>query len=419
MNTADANPRYWREYSNLQQVKHHLIRNYLNGWFPKMALGPGGAGRLLYIDTHAGRGKHLSGALGSPLVALDALLNHTWRDKLLQRTEVRFSFIERNVKNFAVLNQELATLTRPSRVFAEAEHGDAFQIIENEITKFERHGRQLAPAFIFVDPYGFKIPAHLLRKLLSYPKVELFVNVIWRELDMAIRNVRKDTKPRAEERPNYLFEEETDSETNAKRARRRPDGAERARRRAERKARLEQTLNWVFGGDRWRKIDARSPDNRADQCAKLFQEITGARWGTYIRMMNHGRIRYLLLHLTNHDEGRDWMKECMWQVCPQGGFYASKADDPRQAVLVKPEPDLTPLCGWVRERLSAGPKHWETLMQELREEMWLEKHLNDVIYDMRRDRDIAAENFSDRFARRNNPLLRLVPKQPKQLTLFE
>jgi hypothetical protein len=51
----------------------------------------------------------------------------------------------------------------------------------------EKDGKQMAPAFIFVDPYGFRLPGGPLRKLLSYPKVELFVNVIWRELDMAIQ----------------------------------------------------------------------------------------------------------------------------------------------------------------------------------------------------------------------------------------
>src|SRR5262249_39939093 len=132
MSTADANPEYWCEYSNLQKVKHDLIRNYLKGWFPKLALGPGGAGRLLYIDTHAGRGKHLRGALGSPLVALHTLLTHKYRYKLLERVEVWFSFIERNEENFAALKQELATINLPPRVFVEAEHGDAFHIIENE-----------------------------------------------------------------------------------------------------------------------------------------------------------------------------------------------------------------------------------------------------------------------------------------------
>jgi three-Cys-motif partner protein len=118
VNTADPNPEYWREYSNLQHVKHALIREYLKGWFPKMALGPWGCSRLLYIDTHAGRGKHLNGQLGSPLVALRTLLDHQSRDRMLQHTEVHYFFIERDDENATALKQELATYTLPENVFA-------------------------------------------------------------------------------------------------------------------------------------------------------------------------------------------------------------------------------------------------------------------------------------------------------------
>lgn len=61
--TVDTNPNYWAEYTNLQQVKHDLIRNYLGGWFPKLGFW---AGRVVYLDTHAGRGAYVSGQLGSP-----------------------------------------------------------------------------------------------------------------------------------------------------------------------------------------------------------------------------------------------------------------------------------------------------------------------------------------------------------------
>lgn len=85
---SDVNPAYWAEYSNLQKTKHDLIRCYLGGWFAKLGSW---AGRVLYFDTHAGRGKHLSGELGSPLVALTTLLKHTARERLLQKCTFSFS----------------------------------------------------------------------------------------------------------------------------------------------------------------------------------------------------------------------------------------------------------------------------------------------------------------------------------------
>ena len=60
MMTADPSPEYWREYGPFQHAKHCLIKHYLDGWFPKLGTW---AGRVLYIDTHAGRGRYSSGEL--------------------------------------------------------------------------------------------------------------------------------------------------------------------------------------------------------------------------------------------------------------------------------------------------------------------------------------------------------------------
>ena len=110
---VDSNPNYWAEYTNLQHVKHALIRRYLGGWFAKLGSW---AGRVLYFDTHAGRGTHLTGEYGSPLVALDTLLEHSHRSRLLAKSEFRFTFIERDEENRQQLESELADRTVPPEV---------------------------------------------------------------------------------------------------------------------------------------------------------------------------------------------------------------------------------------------------------------------------------------------------------------
>jgi hypothetical protein len=96
-------------------------------------------------------------------------------------------------------------------------------------------------------------------------------------------------------------------------------------------------------------------------------------------------------------------------------YYASKADHPDQRLLIEPEPNLTALRDWVKEKLAAGPKRWQVLTDELREELWLEKHLNEMIRDMRKDGDLNAEGFTGKFAQTNDPLLSV---RPTQTTLF-
>ena len=68
--------------------------------------------------------------------------------------------------------------------------GDAFAELSTLLESLQDSGREMAPAFVFVDPYGFKVPAQLLTRLMAAGRVELFVNVIWRELDMAISGGR-------------------------------------------------------------------------------------------------------------------------------------------------------------------------------------------------------------------------------------
>jgi hypothetical protein len=191
-----------------------------------------------------------------------------------------------------------------------------------------------------------------------------------------------------------------------------------AQRRANAQAGMAASLDSIFDGDRWRTITGIDADSRAEQCAEVYRQMTGARWGTYLRMLDNHRVRYFLLHLTNHPEGRDLMKTCMWTTCPDGNFYASKSDNPKMKILLQPEPDFEPLREWVMDRLRAGPRPWQTLAEELREEMWLEKHLNGVIKTMRDEGLIEPEGDGKSFTRSGNPCLRVAARRPKQLELF-
>ncbi|RIK82916.1 MAG: hypothetical protein DCC68_05215 [Planctomycetota bacterium] len=366
--SEDASPKYWLEYSNLQRTKHELIRNYLNGWFPKLGYW---SGRVVYLDTHAGRGRHLRGELGSPLVALTTLLEHSHRDRLLERSEAVFSFIERDEDNLAELQREIAQVgDLPPNVKIETIGDECFQALDELLRSLREEGNQLAPAFIFVDPYGFKVPGRILRELMEFPRVELFVNVIWRELDMAISQGHK--------------------------------------------AGMAAALDFIFDGPEWReRITSEDFDVRADEAIDLLREKIGARWATYIRMLgDNGATRYILLHLTNHDDGRDLMKDCMWKVCPDGGFYVRKWDDPSQQFLITPEPDLAPLEAWVIDKLSKGPRRWQELIADVRPEIWRVPHLNAVIRDMRKKGRIAADQFQGKVVPSRNPRLTLVAAAP-------
>ena len=345
MTFADPSPGYWQGYGPFQHVKHRLIKHYLDGWFPKLGAW---AGRVLYVDTHAGRGRHSSGHAGSPLVALDTLLRHSYRDELLKKSEVGFLFIERDPANLNRLKDELDQIgDRPGRVHVSTSAGNAYRVLSDLVEGLQESGRNMAPAFVFVDPYGFRVPGHLLAQLMGAGRVELFVNVIWRELDMAIQQ-------------------------------RQPPGHG-----------LATTLDEIFAGNGWRTIDGDTADDRMDQVVRLLSDTIGAKWHTYIRMSAGGTAtRYLLLHLTNHDQGRDLMKECIWRVAPDGGFEVRQRHDHRQPLLITPEPDLAPLQKWLLERLRQRPHTRHELRQELRSTLWLPPHLRQVVGRLLKAREL-------------------------------
>ena len=70
-------------------------------------------------------------------------------------------------------------------------------------------------------------------------------------------------------------------------------------------------------------------------------------------------------------------------------------------------PNLNPLKGWVTDKLSARPKRWKDLTNDVREELWLGKHLNEVLKDMKRNDELE---FEGKFVQTQNPLLRLAAK---------
>ncbi len=197
-------------------------------------------------------------------------------------------------------------------------------------------------------------------------RVELFVNVIWRELDMAIQQ-----------------------------------GPEPG-------SGMATTLDEIFGNDGWRNISSGTMRGRGDEAVNLLAGAVDAKWWTHVHMASGGNAtRYLLLHLTNHDQGRDLMKDCIWKVAPDGGFIVRRSTDPRQSLLITPDPDVKPLRDWLLSRLREGPCRWRELEVAIRQELWRSTHLKSLIRDLRLNGTISVDKYSGRFNFKNNPRLQL------------
>jgi hypothetical protein len=210
-----------------------------------------------------------------------------------------------------------------------------------------------------VDPYSFVVPFRLLGDLLRYERVEVFLNVIWRGLDMAMH--RKG----------------------------------------------DSMADQLFEGFEWRHIVAeRGPQRRIDLLVELLKTILGARWVTPIRMMSDtNTCSYVLVHFTNSDRGRDVMKDAVWAACPEGGTYAWATDRPEQLVLIRAAPDLSPVKTWILDRLRSGPRHLADLHADVRAEVWRPTSVSTAAREMLKAGSIQSDQ--EKFVIKKNPVLRL------------
>jgi len=91
-------------------------------------------------------GANESGDPGSPVLALQTLLRHSYREKLLNASEFNFLFIERDPANLAALEAELSQLKPfPARINVETSEGDAFERLSVILNELRRDRAQMAP----------------------------------------------------------------------------------------------------------------------------------------------------------------------------------------------------------------------------------------------------------------------------------
>ncbi len=365
----DTDKEYWESYNELQRTKHSILRKYLGAWFPILTSW---SGRVLYIDCHAGRGRHKTGEEGSPIIALNCLLNHRGRAKILARAEITFLFFENKESNAEVLKEEINALGQlPSGVHCELICDDYEKQLSEGLDSLEEKGAELPPSFAFVDPYTFRISMNLLNRLLNFSACELFINFMYRYIDMAVHNPQ----------PAQIV-----------------------------------NMDNLFGTSEWRNLPKIGDyDERLSQTVQLFSRQLNAKYVTHMIMRGtNNAVKYVLLHATNNRRGREKMKEAIWSVIPDGSFTAYERDNPDQLVLIGPKPNLKPLedvmWGKFRGRkVRLGMKQTDELAFDT---LYLPKHVREVLKNYRKMNIVKATDYGAKFAFKNNPLFEFPHKRP-------
>ncbi len=275
------------------KAKHSILRRYLQAYFPKMASAQR---RIVFVDGFAGPGEYEEGEPGSPIVALDALVEHRHLPRM-SNSEFVFLFIEERQDRFDNLEAILAQRANPSNVSVATRCGT----FEEHLGKVlgDLGERRMAPAFVMVDPFGPRgLPLKLLRRLADHPKTELLVSLMYEPISRFL------------EHPTF-----------------------------------ESHLDDLFGTREWRDAAGLEADAKKTFLSQLYARQLRGIGMDYVRLFEMrdagNRPEYFLAFATQNKEGLRVIKEAMWKVDQAGGIAFSDftAPSPGQGTLFAAEPD--------------------------------------------------------------------------------
>ena len=331
-------------------AKHEILGRYLQAWAP--ILSQGNFPHLVIIDGFAGPCRYSKGEEGSPIIAIKAVINQPRPI----RAKVDFHFIELDNKRAAHLLTEIAQLALPTNVSFKVHGERTFQEAFPEVWNIysPKAGRARPPTFVFIDPFGFKIPFAYVTRVLNTQSCEVLINFMFEEIN---RFLSQEHQP--------------------------------------------ENFDELFGCPDWRKgIEIKSPRERVKFLHDLYQEqlikAGGARFVRSFAMRNErNTLDYFLFFGTNSELGLKKIKEAMWRVDESGTYTFSDATDPNQSVLFAAEPDR----GLLKDLILDHFRGLEASIDEIeryvvRETPFRETHYKKVLQTLEADGEFKPVNPS-------------------------
>ena len=270
-------------------AKHVILKAYLAAWFPILSSW---SKKVVYVDGFAGPGLYKGGEFGSPIIALNAAVNHATK----QQGEFVLIFVEKDPSRYQHLAEILEQRKKalPGNITIRPIQREFAPYWEQIIDDLNANRRKMPPCFAFIDPFGVtEIPFRVVEKHMAHKKAEVFITF----MDSTIRRF-------VSQMPGQI----NDLIGNPKAA-----------------AILQETR----GTDRIakaRKLYAAS----LKKCAKFV-------W--FFEMRNKkNEVIYDLFFATNHSKGLSVMKAAMWKADEAQGFAFSDGINPKMGVLFSDDP---------------------------------------------------------------------------------
>jgi three-Cys-motif partner protein len=350
------------------EAKHRLYKRYLDAWWP-IFLQQAWVTRVTYVDAFAGPGEYEAGEDGSPVFALDRLLNHEARNRMkLTRARVSTIFIEGKRARCEHLANLLASRYGP--------------LDELPVTVIVKHGRAEVDTLPLLTRTG----------AWGHPILAIFdswgnVGVPWGHLQAIAAN--RSSEAIVTFAPNWFSRRERED---------------------------PQKLDEVFGGPaHWRASDSKLlPADRWRAWLETYRAAmlrAGFAFCLPFQVVPHTGQPLDLVFGTSHPRAVEAFKDAMWNVDTSDGMRFS---DPRttvakQTAMAAAQPSLfedpdapdAELLGFVADSLEAGPKTLEQVRDFLLRETarWLPRHAKDAVQYLLDNGRLSREPASGRLTR--------------------
>jgi three-Cys-motif partner protein len=286
---ADTKPTVWSAEPHTL-AKHGVLSNYLIRWMPILSfqshrVGSATATVKVY-DAFAGPGIYEGREPGSPILALQAALNHSAAFPV----PIELVFIENDRDRCDTLQSQLRLYREqlaatPKVRVRDPICGDCETELNRLLDRCDETGEPFGPGFVFLDQFGYSaVPMRLIKRIMDQPQCEVLSYLFWRDMDRFLTDPTKHAG-----------------------------------------------ITAAFGGNEWEPAINMPGEKRAAFMRDTYLQALRVRGGAklvwpFSMLDANERLLYWLFFSTNNIRGLEEMKKAMWKVDRTGSFAFSDRD---------------------------------------------------------------------------------------------
>lgn len=330
-------------YEEQTKMKHMVFEDYIDKWMKIV----GKYNKLNYIDGFGGIGAYRdtdsSLYFGSPVLAAETAQKVT--TKLGQRV------------NIIVIDEDASNLENIRKIFEYRKIGldpvlinaDFDETINTILDRVEN----LAPTFVFVDPFGFSIRKRTIERIMTIRKSEVLLNFMFTRINQFLAAPK-----------------------------------------------IERVLDELFGSTEWQQFKSLKRAQRERSVIEFYrQELKKFSRFVYYYRFEFPKARktyYYLFHLTNHFKGCVIMKSSFAKFNLGNVEYRGKRAD-QLGLFDIGETKIDQAGNYLKSVYKGQQKSFQQIIEDqIDETEFLESHLRSALQKLEKEEELRISRIPER-----------------------